>query len=119
MISVENHIGKITVSEKYLTELVKHTVTGCFGVADVCSINTPLCVLSAVTGGRLFQKNKGVHISTNKDGGLIIKLHIKVTFGTNISAAVNSIVHKVSFTVEETVGIPVHQVNVCVDGMIN
>lgn len=117
MVSIENHIGKITVSENYLTELVKHTVTGCFGVADVCSVNTVLCALSAITGGKAVEKNKGVHIHTDKEGGLIIDLHIKVTYGTNISAIVNSITHKVSFNVEEAVGTAVHKVNVYVDGM--
>lgn len=117
MVSIENHIGKITVSENYLTELVKHTVTGCFGVADVCSVNTFLCTLSALTGGKVFEKNKGVQIYTNKEGGLIIDLHIKVTYGTNIAAAVKSITHKVSFTIEEAIGTPVHKVNVFVDDM--
>lgn len=117
MVSIENHIGKITVSENYLTELVKHTVTACFGVADVCSVNTFLCALSALTGGKCFEKHKGIQIYTDKEGGLIIDLHIKVTYGTNISAAVNSIIHEVSFTVEEAIGTAVHKVNVFVDGM--
>lgn len=117
MISIENHIGKITVSEAYITELVKHTVTACFGVSDVCSVNPFLCALSAFTGGKVFEKNQGVHIYTDKEGGLIIDLHIKVTYGTNISAAVSSITHKVGFTVEEAIGTPVHGVNVYVDDM--
>ena len=49
MVSVENHIGKITVSERYLTELVRHTVTGCFGVADIASVSTAQSVISAAT----------------------------------------------------------------------
>jgi uncharacterized alkaline shock family protein YloU len=47
----------------------------------------------------------------------VIDLHIKVVYGTNISAAVKSVVHAVSFNVEETVGIDVHEVNVFVDDM--
>lgn len=117
MVTVENHIGKITISEKYLTELVKHTVTGCFGVADICSIGTFRCALSALTGGKAFEKHKGVQIRTDKDGGLLIDLHIKVTYGTNVSAVVNSITHKVRFTVEEAIGTAVHQVSVYVDEM--
>lgn len=119
MVSIENHIGKITVSENYLTELVKHTVTDCFGVADVCSVNPLMNSLSAITGGRLFDKRRGVQIDTDKNGGLIINLHIKVTYGTNITAAVNSITHKVSFTVEQAIGTAVRKVNVYVDGMNN
>ena len=117
MVTVENHIGKISVSGNYLSQLVKHTVTGCFGVADVCSVNTFQSAVSALTFGKAYRKNRGVAIRTGKDGGLVIDLHIKVTYGTNITAAVNSIIHKVSFTVEEATGIEVRKVNVFVDEM--
>lgn len=117
MVTMENHIGKITVSENYLSKLVEHTVTGCFGVADICSVGTFRRALSALTDGKASEKHKGVQIRTDKDGGLIIDLHIKMTYGTNITAAVNSITHKVRFTVEEAIGTAVHQVNVYVDGM--
>lgn len=117
MVNFENHIGKITVSENYLTDLVKHTVTNCFGVADVCSVSPFKATAASLTAGRAFRKNKGVIIRTDKSGNLIIDLHIKVTYGTNITAAVNSIIHKVSFNVEESAGIPVGRVNVFVDDM--
>lgn len=116
MVTSENHIGKISVSENYLTEIVRHAVCDCFGVADVCNVNTFRSAVSSITKGKLF-KRRGVVIRSDKDGGLIIDLHIKVTYGTNISAAVNSITHKVSFTLEEAVGVDVHKVNVYVDDM--
>jgi uncharacterized alkaline shock family protein YloU len=117
MVGFENHIGKISVSENYLTEIVRHAVTDCFGVADVCSVNTFHSAASAVTFGKAYRKQKGVAIRTDKNGGLIIDLHIKVSYGTNITAAVSSIIHKVTFTVEEAVGVDVHKVNVFVDDM--
>lgn len=116
MINIENHIGKISISLKYLTELVEHTVTSCFGVAGVCSVN-PVYSAVAALFGRSLEKNKGVAIFTDKNDGLIINLHISVTFGTNISAVVKSVSHKVRFTVEESIGTPVHKVNVFVDEM--
>ena len=114
MVSIENHIGKISVSESYITELVRHTVCDCFGVADVCNISTFRSAVSAITGGRIF-KPKGVAVRIDKDGGLSIDLHIKVTYGTNIAAAVNSITHKVAFTIEEATDMQVNAVNVYVD----
>lgn len=116
MVTVENHIGKISVTEKYLTELIRHAVCDCFGVADVCSVSTFRSAVSSLTGGRLFRR-KGVVVRTNGSGELIIDLHIKVTYGTNIAAAVNSITHKVDFTIEESVGIGVNKINVYVDDM--
>ncbi len=117
MVGFENHIGKISVSENYLTEIVKHAVTDCFGVADVCSVNTFHSAASALTFGKAYKKQKGVVIRTDKNGGLIIDLHIKMTYGTNITAAVSSIIHKVTFAVEEAVSIDVNKVNVYVDEM--
>ena len=117
MVGFENHIGKITISENYLVEIVKHAVVDCFGVADVCNVTTFRSAVSALTAGKAFRKNKGILLRTDKDGGLIIDLHIKVTYGTNINAAVKSITHKVSFAVEEAAGIDVHKVNVFVDDM--
>jgi uncharacterized alkaline shock family protein YloU len=72
--------------------------------------------VSAITGGRIF-KPKGVAVRIDKDGGLSIDLHIKVTYGTNIAAAVNSITHKVTFTIEEATDMQVNAVNVYVDDM--
>ena len=50
-------------------------------------------------------------------GGLVIDLHIAVTYGVNISAIVKSIVNKVRYTVEEATGLQVAKVNVFVDDM--
>lgn len=115
MVNIENHIGRISVSESYITEIVRHAVCDCFGVADVCSTNTFRSAVSSITRGRLF-KRRGVVIRT-EDDGITIDLHIKVSYGTNITAVVNSIIHKVSFTVEETAEIHVSSINVFVDEM--
>ena len=116
MVTFENHIGQISVTENYITELVRHAVCDCFGVADVCSVSTFRSAVSAITKGKLFRR-RGVVVRTDKDGGFVIDLHIKVSYGTNIYAAVCSIIHKVGFTVEEAVGINVNKINVYVDDM--
>lgn len=115
MINIENHIGRISISENYITEIVRHAVCDCFGVTDVCNTNTFRSAVSSITRGRLF-KRRGVVIRTENEG-ITIDLHIKVSYGTNIKATVQSIIHKVSFTVEETAGIHVNSVNVFVDEM--
>lgn len=117
MVGFENHIGKITISEGYITGIVRHTVMDCFGVSGVSGVNTFHRAMSALTFGRAFRSKKGVSVRVGRNGGLVIDLHIKVSYGTNITAAVSSIVHNVSFTVEEAVGVPVQKVNVFVDDM--
>lgn len=117
MVGFENHIGKITVSESYITDIVRHTVMDCFGVSGLSGVNTFHRAMSGLTFGKAFKSKSGVSVRIGKNGGLVIDLHIKVSHGTNITAAVNSIIHNVSFTVEETAGVPVQKVNVYVDDM--
>ena len=53
------------------------------------------------------------------DDGLVIELHIIVTYGVNISTIVDSIVNKVRYTIEEATCLSVKEVNVYVDSMIS
>lgn len=115
MVKIENHLGTIEVSRDFFTALVGNTVSGCFGVAGMADPHPPKGLR------RLFAKpddSRGVVIGVQEDS-LVIDLHIEVTYGTNISAIVKSITHKVCYTVEDITGIHVAAVNVFVDGLKN
>ena len=59
---------------------------------------------------------KGIIIRGNADS-INIELHIIVSYGMNINAIAQSIVHKVQYTVTEATGINVGKVTVKVDGI--
>ena len=102
MIRLQNHIGKIDISTEYFESLVSDAVVSCFGVAAMSEVDAAQGLLNKIK----YQKSK-----------LIIELHIIVNYGTNISAIVKSIIHKVRYVVEEATGISVARVNVFVDSM--
>lgn len=117
MLIVENHIGKITISEKYLADLIGYTVSGCFGVADMNECGFFRSFAASLTHLKHKPRiNKGVSIRT-KDNKLIIDLHITVAYGTNISVITESITGKVKFAVEEATGTAVSKLNVFIDNM--
>lgn len=114
MVKTENHLGVITITNEYFTNLVGYIATSCFGVTGM-----------AVSGKRqglrsLFSKeeymNKGVRVSY-LDKKLYIDINILVTYGVNISEIVKSIVQKVKYAVETATGLEVECVNVKVAGM--
>ncbi len=115
MITRENHIGTIVVSRKYLTELVWNTVIGSFGVAGLNSGSLFEDVISVCTKKTT---GNGVNIIT-KNNQLVINLNISVVFGTNISAVVNSLRHRVSYAVEEATGIQVSKINISIDNIMS
>ena len=87
MAEFETHLGKITLTDKYLKKLVGHTASSC---------------------------GDGVSVDF-RDGKLEIGLHICVVLGTNISAASDSLAHKIKYTVEENTGLTVSKVSVFVE----
>lgn len=113
VIKKENHIGKITVSRRYLKKLIGKTVTNCFGVVGMNEFGPKQCIMSMINGTSL---DNGVVIY-EKDNAVRIDLHIAVSYGVNISAISDSIVHKVRFAVENEAGIEVEKVNVYIDSM--
>jgi len=114
MITVENHIGKITVSERYLTDLVQNTVTGCFGVTDMNTVSVINDICSVLKIDRICGNGVSIKARNNR---LYISLHVSVILGTNISAVAGSLKHRVKYAVEEATGIDVAGINVYVDAI--
>ncbi len=113
MPELENHLGTIGISDKYLYSLVEYTVSTCYGVAGLGKTCGKSFVSYAAEKAGI-----GKNISIDIRGGkLFIKLHITVIFGVNISAVSDSLVHKLRYTVQEKTGMEVGKVTVFIDGM--
>ncbi len=113
MISFETVYGTIEISQEYFANLIGRAASECFGVAGM--ISSPYQGFKSVI---LKKENagKGVRVQTRANK-LTVDLHIAVTYGVNINAIVESIIHKVTYTVEKNTGIPVANVTVFVDAM--
>lgn len=116
MIKVSNHLGTIGISAKYLRSLITSTAESCFGVAGM----NPYGAIQGVDAlvNRRSASNQGVIIRQH-DNKLIIDLHITVTYGVNVNAITESIVHKVEYVLAEQAGVEADTINVYVDGMVN
>jgi len=108
-----NEYGSIILSDDFLANLAGYAATNCFGVVGMATTGTTDKIVSAVNKKRL---SKGVKIRS-VNGGVDIDLHIIVSYGTNITAIVNSIAHRVRYLMEDTCGFKVREINTYVDGM--
>ncbi len=114
MIVYETRIGKIEISESYLSKLIGHEVTSCFGVVGMIPSSNRQRLFSMFSKGQSL--DTGIRVSGNADS-INVELHIAVTYGMNINAIAASITEKVKYAVMETTGINVNKVVVKVDGI--
>ena len=113
MIKNINENGTITLSDEFLANLAGYAATNCFGVVGMATSGTTDKIASVVNKKRL---SKGVRVR-EVDGGVDIDLHIIVSYGTNITAIVNSIAHRVRYLMEDICDFHVRDINTYVDGM--
>ena len=114
MIAYETRLGKISISEAYLSKLIGNEVTACFGVVGMVPQGSKQKIFNKLSKDE--QVDTGVKVIGNGDY-LEIELHIIVTFGMNINAIAHSITEKVKYVVKEATGLEVNKVTVKVDGI--
>ncbi|MBO5449620.1 MAG: Asp23/Gls24 family envelope stress response protein [Ruminococcus sp.] len=115
MIKYKNHLGTIGISTGYLRQLISKTAESCFGVAGLNAYGAKQGVYVM-----LKKENTTQGVIIRQDGDeLVVDLHITVTYGVNVGAIVDSIIHKVNFVLTEQAGVQVKSVNVYVDEMTN
>ena len=114
MISYENRIGSIGFTEGFLSKLIGHAVTSCFGVVGMVPHNSRQQLFG------LFSKEQALDTGIKVTGDaneIDVEIHIIVTFGMSIPAVAASITEKVKYVVMESTGITVNKVTVKVDGI--
>ena len=115
MIKFYTPLGKISLTNEYFASLVGNAVTSCYGVAGMNCAGAADSVRTLVFGSNI--PEKGVVVSEH-NGELVIDLHIKVLYGLNIAAIVQSITNKVRYVVEDATNLKVHKINVSVDDIV-
>lgn len=114
MIAYDTRIGKVHLTEEYLKKIIGTAVTSCFGVVGMVPFGSKQKLFNLIS--KKENVEQGIVIRGSSDS-ISVELHIVVTFGMNINAIAQSIVHKVEYTVAEATGIKVKKVTVKVDGI--
>ena len=106
MVALQNHVGKISFSANFFTELIGNTVTSCFGVIAMNVRDFRETLTAALPKAKKQDFARGVKVDY-KDGALTIDLHISLMYGVNINAVSKSIISKVDYTVRRATGLDV------------
>ena len=114
MVNIDSYLGKVELSYSYLSDLVRYTASGCFGVADLNAADRFHSFFRFLKGGAF--NDKGVAVEM-RNGKLYIAVHITVLYGTNISALSENLSHKIKYTIEDKTGLQVGKITVFVDGI--
>ena len=96
-----------------IATLASEAVLESYGVVGMASRNL-IDGISEMLQGERARRGVAVHMD---DDRITIDLYIIVQYGTRISEVAQSVMNRVKFTLEQTLGLPVQEVNVHVQGL--
>ncbi len=107
------NLGKIEISPTAVATLASSAVLKCYGVVGMASpsLRRGLAELLSRDSSR-----RGVRVKIGDDQ-IVIDLYVIIEYGVRISEVAHNIMGNVKFAVEKSLGVPVAQVNVHVQGL--
>ena len=105
-------MGNIHVSPRAIATIAYQAVLESYGVVGMASKN----LVNGLANVLVKDLTKGVDVHF-KDDQIDIDLYIVVEYGTRIKSVAASVANTVRYQVEKALGLPVHQVNVHVQGL--
>lgn len=105
--------GTVTLDADVIASIAGAAATNCFGVKGMTHTSVKDGIVYLLKREAM---TKGVKV-TEKEDKIDLELHIAVDHGINIGAVCKSIISEVRYNVERLAGVPVENIDVCVDSI--
>lgn len=109
-----NSLGKVTIDESVLSNIVAATAMQSYGVVGLATRSAKDDIYKLL---RLDNMSKGVEVRRNDDGTISISISIFVLYGVRIAVVAQNIIDNVKYTIEKSLNVRVSEVNILVQGI--
>ena len=106
-------LGRIEVSRHVVATIAGHAAAGCYGVVAMAARGLRDGLAERLHRDKL---HRGVEVEVREDG-IAVSLYVIVEYGTRVSEVARNLSNAVRYSVERTLGLPVVEVNVNVQGI--
>jgi len=107
-------IGTISIDNEVIARIAGLAAMECYGVVGMAAKSIRDGFVHIL---KIESLSKGVRLQVLDTGELVIDLHIIVEYGTNLVAIANTLKSNVRYTVEESVGLKIKEINVYIEGV--
>ena len=111
--SKEKSLGHIEISPRAIAVIAGDAVLKCYGVVGMASKNLMGGLADLLQPDRW---QKGVEVRVH-EGKVMVDLYVVIQYGTRISEVAHGVMSGVKYALEQTLGIPIAEVNVHVQGL--
>jgi len=105
-------IGTIQISPKAVATIAYHATLESYGVVGLAPKNLVEGLAATITR----EPARGVSVQYNGED-IDIEVYVIIEYGTRITSVADSVANSVRYHVEKALGMPIHSVNVHVQGL--
>ena len=110
----KTEMGMIAIENEVIARIAGTAAMECYGVVGMAARNIRDGLVGLLKKESL---SKGVRIVTHEEGDITVSLHIIVEYGTNIVAIAQTLMDNIRYSIEESVGLSVREVNIFIEGV--
>jgi uncharacterized alkaline shock family protein YloU len=109
----EKRLGRIEISPHAIAIIAGDAVLKCYGVVGMASKNLMGGIADLLQPDR-WQRGVDVRV---RDGKVAVDLYVIIQYGTRISEVAHGVMNGVKYALEQSLGVPIAEVNVHVQGL--
>ena len=107
-----DNYGEIDISTTAVATIANQAINQCYGVVGMADKNLASGLAKLLSR----DSKRGIDVIIHDDG-IVIDVYVIVEYGVRIKTVAESIQHTVKFHVERSIGMPVNEVNIYVQGL--
>ncbi len=106
-------LGVVDISTSAIATITNQAVNQCYGVVGMSQKN----LINGIASFLSSDNRRGINVNMDENGQINIDVYVVVEYGVRIRTVAQSIQNTVKFHVEKTMGLPIHEVNVFIQGL--
>ncbi len=106
-------LGLVDISTSAISTITNQAVNQCYGVVGMSQKN----LINGIASFLSADNRRGIDVNIDEAGQISIDVYVVVEYGVRIRTVAQSIQNTVKFHVEKTMGLPIHEINVFVQGL--
>ena len=111
---VKSDLGDIVINPEVVTTYAGSVAVECFGIVGMAAMNSKEGFFGLLKRESM---TKGISVTMNARGRLVIDFHVIVSYGVNIKTVTDNLISSVRYRVEDFTGLEVERINVYVEGV--
>ncbi len=115
-VKLETNFGVISIEKEVIAKVAGIAALECYGIVGMAAKSVRDDLIHLLKRESL---TKGINVDVLEDKALDVTLHIIVEYGTSIPAIGDIVASTVKYKLEDSLGLSVNQVYICVDGVRN